>query len=166
MSNVLIGIVGVILFIGLVVAAATFFGPVAKDSIGDANAGGVIRVLTATSNAVVIRNREMETVTQGSVDSNVLVPNFLEDTPVNPVSQAPVMMVDATFRPVADARFVVSRMRPSDEAACAYLNMMGGGTRSVPTMSSAPSRKIGCARVGVANGVFAVGEMVAFSAVE
>ena len=166
MSNVLIGIVGVILFVGLALASATFFGPVVKDSIADAKAGGIVRVLTATSNAVVIRNREMETITQGSADSSVLVPNFLSDIPVNPISQNPVMMVDETFRPVADARFVVSLMRSSDEDECAYLNFAGGGARSVPTMNATPTRRLGCGRVGVANGVFEVGDLVAFAAVE
>lgn len=166
MSNVLVGIVGIILFIGLALASATFFGPVVTESIDEAKAGGVVRILTATSSAVVIRNREMEMISQGSNDSSVLVPNYLDDLPVNPISQAPVMMVNASLQPTSDARFVASRMGPDGEAACAYLNYVGGGSRSVPSYTGTPTRRLGCARMVSANGIFSAGEMVAFSAVE
>jgi len=166
MSNVLVGIVGIILFIGLVLASATFFGPVVGESIDDAEAGGVVRVLTATSNAVVIRNREMETITQGSADSSVLVPNYLDEAPINPVSKEAVMIADGSFRPSSDARFVVSRMGASDQAECAYLNFAAGEARSVPTVNSAPNTRMGCVRLASGNGVFSAGDMIAFMAVE
>ena len=166
MSNVLIGIIGVILFIGLALAAATFFGPVVKESISDSKAGGVVRVLNATSNAVVIRNREMETITPGSTDSSILVPEFMEDTPINPVSQTPIVMLDAAFGTSGAARFVGTRMNPTDALACEYLNLAGGGARVVETATVVPTRKMGCLRLGVAVGPFAAGDMVAYNSVE
>lgn len=51
MSNVLIGIIGVILFIGLALAGALFLGPRFQDSTNNSKAAAVVQTMTQLANA-------------------------------------------------------------------------------------------------------------------
>lgn len=161
MSNVLIGIVGVILFIGLAVIGASFFGPVVSDSIMESRANGVIQKLATVANAVTLRNREGETRTQASPDASTLVPDYLDEVPTNPVSGAPVSLVSQqAFTGGGDATYVASRISTSE--MCDYLNRNGGGASPAPTVTAMPNQPTGCVRAGVTYGSYTTGDYVAY----
>ena len=163
MANVLIGIVGVILFIGLALAGASFFGPVLNDSVVEARASGLVQSLSTVAKAVSVRNRELETLTPGSSNSNVLVPDYLSDLPTNPINGQPLMLVtDAGSVTGGMARIVASRLTSTDAALCGYVNGQGGGGTTVPVVSTMPIQSIGCARAGSTLGTFAAGDYFAY----
>lgn len=166
MSNVLIGIVGVVLFIGLSLAGASFFGPVMTDSMTEARASGVVQIMSTTAKAVSTRNREQETTTPGSADSSSLVPDYLAEIPVNPINGNPVMMVNATGTTAGGmTRLIVTKMTANDAAMCGYIDRQGGGNGSVQTLASLPTQTIGCARAGYTIGPFVNGDMFAYMSV-
>src|SRR3546814_21011510 len=79
MSNVIIGIIGVILFIGLALAGATYFGPRVTQSTSQAQAGVVMSELVSISNAVKVRDQERQMATTGGFDLDFLAPDYLGD---------------------------------------------------------------------------------------
>lgn len=163
MANVLIGIVGVVLFIGLALAGASFFGPVMGDAMVEARANGLIQVLSTTSKAVSVRNRELETITPGSSDSSILVPDYLEDLPTSPVNGNSVMMLNELGQVSGGMTTVVaSKLAVSDLEMCGYINRQGGGSGTVPTINSNPSQSMGCARSGVNRGPLVAGDLYAY----
>lgn len=162
MSNVLIGIVGVILFIAMALAGAVFFGPLMTGSVDEGRASGTSQVLSATATAVSIRNRDMETRT-ASGSASVLVPDYLDKAPLNPVNNEAVYLLDANATAAGPAAFVATKM-PSDRVRmCEYLSRAGGGTVPVTTLNTIPTQRMGCIRLGAAAGPFVVGDYVGFA---
>jgi hypothetical protein len=166
MSNVLIGIVGVVLFIGLSLAGASFFGPVMTDSMTEARASGVVQIMSTTAKAVSMRNREQETTTPASADSSSLVPDYLVEVPVNPVNGNPVMLVNANGTTAGGmTRLIVTKMTTNDAGMCAYIDRQGGGNGTIQTLGALPSQTIGCARAGYTVGPFVNGDLFAYMTV-
>ena len=83
MSNVLIGIIGVILFIGLALAGALFLGPRFQESSASSKASAMMSMLKQTADAANMAN-----VTEGKPvltnDSIVLTPGYLKSEIKNP----------------------------------------------------------------------------------
>jgi len=90
MSNVLIGIIGVILFIGLALAGALILGDDFRSSSNDSKAASVIQQLSQVANAVTMSNLKTGgRVVSGNVDaSSPLIPRFLKTSPINTVNRA------------------------------------------------------------------------------
>lgn len=129
MSNVLIGIVGVILFIGLAIAGASFFGPITSDSIAQAKANTVINALVSTATGVSLRNRELETQTSASINADLLVPDYVDEAPRNPVSGSSVALTSSTGSTTSGAaRYVVTALGNDGRAAdvCRFVNAASG----------------------------------------
>jgi hypothetical protein len=166
MANVLLGIVGIVLFIGLSLAGASYFGPLTSDALTEARASGLIQILSTTAKAVNVRNREQETMTASSANSSELTPDFLDETPVNPVTAGPVLLVtDAGVSSSGVARFVASKL-PTDQAdMCSYINRQGGGSATVPSVTTIPQQVTGCARANAAMGAFATGDYIAYMSI-
>ncbi len=85
MSNVLIGIIGVILFIGLALAGALFLGPRFQEATINSKAAALVQQANQ-----VVQARSMYTVQQGQEPTDFsdggLVPGFLKARPVNPTN--------------------------------------------------------------------------------
>lgn len=83
MSNVLIGIIGVILFIGLALAGALFLGPRFQETSVTSKASAMVSMLKQTADAANLAN-----VTEGRTpltnDAVILTPGYLKTVPVNP----------------------------------------------------------------------------------
>lgn len=161
MSNVLIGIVGVILFIGLALAGAVFFGPLMRGSVDEGKASGTSQVLAATATAVSIRNRELETRTP-SGSTVILAPDYLEKTPSNPVNGEAVYLLDGSGSGSGPAVYAATRMPADNIAMCEYLSKAGGGA-SVESANRVPPRRMGCVRLASAMGPYAAGDYVGFA---
>ncbi len=88
MSNVLIGIIGVILFIGLALAGALFLGPRFQESTNNAKASASVQAVSQIASAIeMYRVQEGTPVSAQSItSSSVLVPGYLKTMPVNPVT--------------------------------------------------------------------------------
>ena len=94
MSNVLIGIIGVILFIGLALAGALFLGPRFQQTSADAKAAAVMTSIKQVADAT-----EMWKVQEGrtyapSTDSSFLSPGYLKARVSNPAPGAKAEKTD------------------------------------------------------------------------
>jgi hypothetical protein len=87
MSNVLIGIIGVILFIGLALAGALILGDDFRSANADSKAAAIQQQLKQVADAATMaRLKTGAPVLVGPVDaSSPLIPRFLKAPPVNPV---------------------------------------------------------------------------------
>lgn len=87
MSNVLIGIIGVILFIGLALAGALILGDDFRSAGNDSKAAIVQSQLKQVADAAVMaRIKTGRPVMAGQVDAtSPLIPRFLKTPPTNPV---------------------------------------------------------------------------------
>lgn len=87
MSNVLIGIIGVILFIGLALAGALILGDDFRTANADSKAAAIQQQLKQVADATsMARLKTGAPVLVGPVDaSSPLIPRFLKAPPVNPV---------------------------------------------------------------------------------
>jgi hypothetical protein len=88
-SNVLIGIIGVILFIGLALAGALILGDDFRSSTNDTKAATVTQGLAQLAQAVSMSNLKTGrlVVSQGVSPGNALIPRFLKSVPYNPISR-------------------------------------------------------------------------------
>ena len=162
MSNVLIGIVGVILFIGMALAGAVFFGPLMKGSVDEGRASGTSQVLAATASAVSVRNRTLETRTP-SGSSVVLAPDYLDKTPLNPVNGEAIYLLDANGSGSGPAMYAATRMPADRIGMCEYLSRSGGGSVPVASVNAIPRLRMGCVRLNSSVGPYAVGDYVGFA---
>jgi hypothetical protein len=97
MSNVLIGIIGVILFIGLALAGALILGDDFKSSKASTGAATTISQLQQTAAAVnMYQLKTGRTMMANDYLTNVdtLVPRFLKVSPRTPTANQPVFTVD------------------------------------------------------------------------
>jgi type II secretory pathway pseudopilin PulG len=92
MSNVLIGIIGVILFIGLALAGALFLGPRFQAATNDSRASAIVQALQQTQNAYEMRRVNVGTPTtadQGNAVVQTLIDEgYLKARYRNPFNQA------------------------------------------------------------------------------
>lgn len=164
MSNVLIGIVGVILFIGLALAGAIVFGPVVTDVLAESKANGTMKTISSVAKAVAIRNRELETSTPAASTPALLVPQYLDEIPLNPVNANPVLLISEASNYTGAAAIVASKMPTDGQAMCEYLNRNGGGpVGAIPMVTSVmPAQLSGCVRASGNFGPFSNGDYVAY----
>lgn len=97
MSNVLIGIIGVILFIGLALAGALILGDDFKTASSSSRAAAMSSVLQQTAAAAsMFELKTGQVVTASTANSNgqFLVPRFLKAKPVSPVDGGEILVVD------------------------------------------------------------------------
>jgi hypothetical protein len=107
MSNVLIGIIGVILFIGLALAGALILGDDFKTASSSSKAAAMSSVLQQTAAAASMY--EVKTgrpVTASTTNSNgeFLVPRFLKAKPVSPVGGGEILVVDQDGNAYSNAK--------------------------------------------------------------
>ena len=90
MSNVLIGIVGVILFIGLALAGALLLGDDFKAANNDTKGAAVMQAMSQTASAVQMYQLKTGPLKRAEnlSDTSQLVPRFLKAAPINPVTKA------------------------------------------------------------------------------
>jgi hypothetical protein len=113
MSNVLIGIIGVILFIGLALAGALFLGPRFQESSNSSRAAAAAQAVTQVANAITLRNVETGSPMLATNDAanlqTLITDRYLKAAPVNPMSgsTATFRIVDLPGNNVEAARWVI-----------------------------------------------------------
>ena len=166
MSNVLIGIVGVILFIALALVGAFYFGPSTRTSIDEAGAQGSARSLAAVASAVSVHDREMEATTPSGTDSSALVPDYLPSVQRNPVNGESIVLLDVNGSTTGRAAFAATRMPSDHPAMCEFLSRSGGGPVPVASLTAPPSQRLGCVRLVAAIGTYQAGDLLAFARIK
>jgi hypothetical protein len=86
MSNVLIGIIGVILFIGLALAGALILGDDFKSASNDSQAAALVSQMQQTMNALDMWKLKTGKSTIQNSDTSFLVPRFLKTKAINPTT--------------------------------------------------------------------------------
>ncbi len=82
MSNVLIGIIGVILFIGLALAGALFLGPRFQESTNNSKAAAMMQAVSQLNHARSLWSLQNGRPYDGG--PNGLAPGYLKSVPANP----------------------------------------------------------------------------------
>jgi type II secretory pathway pseudopilin PulG len=151
MSNVLIGIIGVILFIGLALAGALFLGPRFQESTNNSRASAAVQAVAQVSNAAnMYKVQEGKDVAGTGVApaTQLQSDSYLKSVPTNPTGEGDTAAQTAgTFKvqvaavPAAGAiRYVTMKLNTNATAVCDAINKQSG----VTTPTATPSGTQGC----------------------
>ena len=163
MSNVLIGIIGVILFIGLALAGALFLGPRFAESRSTSVGAATVQAVNQVGSAVSLRNTENANVLEAGADPDVLrVANYLKAVPVNPSGGSPIVILGAAGQGSgSEGSLVVGRLPDAagGEICSAIVKQTKNaddrvGTGGYPIVEGAgdlPTGPTGCFRMGTGN---------------
>jgi hypothetical protein len=178
-SNLLIGIIGVALFIGLAMGAALFIGPQFDEAQTNAQASDT--VMAVSSVAAAVNSYRLATgYSQGGALSSVqalVSGGYLRDVPsnsafparrpqiVNAAGVDAVNTTTATFQP----RFVVMSLGSNEDLCTTIQKKLGNiasGTRVSQTtlpVGTAAVKQVGCFRNSSNGTDFATGEYLVYS---
>lgn len=122
MSNVLIGIIGVILFIGLALAGALILGDDFRSSKNDSKAAETMQALSQIAAAVTMSNLKTGSLMRanpgGIGPTHPLIPRFLKTPPVHPLDTGRLFgLVEATGGANNDFATTVSVVLGTDVTA-------------------------------------------------
>ena len=154
MSNVLIGIIGVILFIGLALAGALFLGPRFQESTNSSRASAAVQAVSQVANASVMKTiQEGSPVMAGTSVSDLVGGGFLKSEPGNPTGSEAMQIFGALGEGGAanvKAGMVVMRMVGNAESVCSAISKQtsGSGYATVNDAGQFPSGQAGCFRTG------------------
>ena len=160
MSNVLIGIIGVILFIGLALAGALFLGPRFTDAKSTSTAAAAIQAVSQISSAIVYSNTDLANRAPAGLDPATLVAGkYMKSIPTNPGgSDAIVVLSRIGETSTGDAGLVVARLStPAAGRTCgSIVRQSSNGMDSIgsdgyvvaASVSQIPAGPAGCFRVG------------------
>lgn len=144
MSNVLIGIIGVILFIGLALAGALFLGPQFQESTNNSRAAASVQAVSQVSSAA-----NMFEVQEGRIAANAAAlqtGGYLKSVPSNPTGG------DA---PEIAGTLVAMELEGNSEKICNAVAKQTGGTVYADAAAAAAGAPTGCYGSAGAFSVFA-----------
>lgn len=98
MSNVLIGIIGVILFIGLALAGALILGDDFRTASNSSQAAALMSQIKQAADASEMRRLKLGVSTTPSTSTDFLVPRFLKVTASNPTPNGRINPTDPKYR--------------------------------------------------------------------
>jgi len=155
MSNVLIGIIGVILFIGLALAGALFLGPRFQQATNSSRASAMVQGVGQIAQALNLRMIQSgeyigDNQRQIMPDDVLVAEGYLKAVPTNPYAGQPIMLFyDPTGADPASvvgnrSYFVEMFMSADDQAAdvCAAVQKQTSGSTTIPTLR--PMARTGC----------------------
>ncbi len=115
MSNVLIGIIGVILFIGLALAGALFLGDRFSDTRNTSVGSATTQAVSQVANAVNLYNAEnIVKVGAGSDPSSLVATQYLKALPTNPGGTTDLFFVNESGASLGDASLVIASLNRAD----------------------------------------------------
>ncbi len=186
MSNVLIGIIGVILFIGLALAGALFLGPRFQESTNNAKAAAVAQSVSQIAHAANLyaANEGSSYISSTSENSGVdglIAGKYIKSRPTNPVVSRMgvqyggiVLSGSGVFAGRGEyAVMPLSDGEPGEDSdavrVCRAIAQQNG--QAVPADGSAPKaatpqdvgRNVGCMRATALWGVIAADRIIAFA---
>ena len=144
MSNVLIGIIGVILFIGLALAGALFLGPRFQESTNTSKAAANVQAAQQITNAI-----DMYRIQEGKPIDLSYYPGNLEGTYLK--SMPSIQGVDSGATPnnigvvtVGSENVTIARTKMSDASGKAICEATQKQLTGSPIVPSLPVDRIGC----------------------
>jgi type II secretory pathway pseudopilin PulG len=145
-SNVLIGIIGVILFIGLALAGALFLGPRFQESTNNSKASAMVQAVSQVAHAANLYElQEGRKVADGS--PTALAPSYIKSIPTNPEWVSGLEIGSATR-----FRLVFAPMGSSEQMAsvCKAIQKQTNGSETVPDIGGADelTGSVGCYMTG------------------
>ncbi len=146
MSNVLIGIIGVILFIGLALAGALFLGPRFQESTNNSKAAAMVQAVSQVAHAAnMYQLQEGKKIPDGS--PTLLAPGYIKTIPVNSDWVSGLEIGSAT-----NFRLVFAPMGSSESMStvCRAINRQTSGSDTVPDIGGADELvgNVGCYMTG------------------
>ncbi len=155
MSNVLIGIIGVILFIGLALAGALFLGPRFQEATINSKAAATVQAIKQVSDAIGLRDLQEGNRLRAdqSIVTELVGRNYLKSIPANPTSGPDLYTSDSTGNGSSDPVMYVNIMMTSPQAKsiCAAIvrqtGMTADGTIPDGTVVG-PTHPVGCISAG------------------
>jgi hypothetical protein len=166
MSNVLIGIIGVILFIGLALAGALILGDDFKAAGNDSKAAAVISQLQQVSNAIDMSEMKLGSPFMAGTAISTLTTRFLKAVPVDPTGGSTVVAWSETgLGSGVPAGMVVLPMSRNADAICSSIVQQTGGAAAFPTVSAVvdlPKTSSGCFKAGASFNSFVTQTHYAF----
>ena len=134
MSNVLIGIIGVILFIGLALAGALFLGPRFQESTNNSRASAAVQAVSQVANAAnMYQVQEGTTYATDATGDGLVSTNYLKSIPSNPTGGA---------APAIAAGVVSMTLSSNADKVCAAVAKQTSGSDTVST--TLPAGPAGC----------------------
>jgi hypothetical protein len=132
-SNVLIGIIGVILFIGLALAGALFLGPRFQESTNNSKASAMVQSVSQVAHAANLYEvQEGRKVPDGS--PTLLAPGYIKSIPTNSDWVSGLEIGSATsFRVV----FAPMGSSTAMQNVCKAINRQTNGSENVPDIGGA-----------------------------
>jgi hypothetical protein len=160
MSNVLIGIIGVILFIGLALAGALFLGPRFQEATTNSKAAASVQVMKQIADAANLFTIQEGTAAVSGYPNTL--GSYLKSTPSNPTGgyNPDLHSIDGNFT----GKAVYSVMEIRDEKVCASINRSLGNPagNTVPDLATYPTWQGGCFRQSAQFGNNPPGVLVGF----
>jgi len=151
MSNVLIGIIGVILFIGLALAGALFLGPRFQESTIDSKAAASVQALSQMANAANMYRLQEGRPFQSGYIKPLADSGYMKTIPSNPVDIGGGFDARTSGGGVfeGDAAVIGMGVGQGDTASkiCSSIARQAGQTLVdglAPTVTAYPSNPIGC----------------------
>ncbi len=155
MSNVLIGIIGVILFIGLALAGALFLGPRFQEATINSKASAVVQIIHQVASAVQLyetnegsqvtpsaANTTLATKTEASY-KQLVEGGYLKSVPVNPTNSGSVYVSTES-----GSRYVVMGVGVDTDAVCRHINRQTGAGDLDNVLKSTTTVRTGCHKAG------------------
>lgn len=148
MSNLLIGIAGIVLFVMMALAGANFFGPKVTESTVRAKAVSIMESLASVSNAIAVRNVEKQTVTPAGYDLNDLLPDYLAELPRSAMMTNDPQLLGVDGDLSGAGHYVAVKLTGDDAAdLCSAISKVGLGPSIAPSSTAMPnSYTVGCFR--------------------
>jgi hypothetical protein len=182
MSNVLIGIIGVILFIGLALAGALILGDDFRSASNGSKAAALMSQIKQAADASEMRRLKLGVSTTPSTTTEFLIPRFLKVAAFNPAPLARAnpgdvkwqvsfnnnFVGDGFVEPAYAARFAQAVIGPKDDetskAICLEIEQVYGRT-AVEDVSavSEPNYDTGCAMAGAGPNYANVSQYIAYT---
>ena len=166
MSNVLIGIIGVILFIGLALAGALILGDDFRSSKHDTKAAAIVQSLQQTSSAVSMYEMKTGETHRVGTSLTTLVPRFLKTMAQNPTGGPVARPVGAGGQNYSVPTYMIVMELINDAPQiCLAIAQQASGATSAPKISDAsqiPTDPVGCFEVTTVVSTLKAGSFYAY----
>ncbi len=151
MSNVLIGIIGVILFIGLALAGALFLGPRFQEASNNSKASSAVQAVSQVAQAIHMRdlNEGAPMTASTTIQDGLVSTGYLKAVPMNPYGVNTMYVADGggaqTAQPITYI-ILPFAVEPGAKAVCAAIVKQTGMTSdgSIPSGANGPTYPVGC----------------------
>jgi hypothetical protein len=164
LSNVLIGIIGVILFIGLALAGALFLGPRFQEATVNSKASAAVQAISQVSSAVRLYETQsgavvtpatagttLSTTTENSY-RELVAGGYLKTVPANPTNSGGVYVSRES-----GVNYVVMGVGVDNDAVCRQINKQAGAGDINHVLKTSATRTMGCEKIGTASPIVYIG---------